>query len=261
MKNSVKKIISIILCSVILFAMGGFASSAAKYENPVFSVTVLSETSSQVVVSLNLVSGKFNCLDFQFKAVSGYRCVKLERGDALVSYFNNGGTGLSEGNVANGMVGVPLQSLYSKTGSFYKATFVKSNGGNFKSGDISVVISNCSILEGDETVVLYPTIQNSASIVLSETSVAMNYKNSKTLTYTTDVPAGSVVKWTSSNEKVVTVDENGNVYAAGTGDATVTCTVTDANGKTIAEASCDFKVSYTILQWIIMIVLFGWLWY
>ena len=88
-----------------------------------------------------------------------------------------------------------------------------------------------------------------------------NYKNSKTLTYTTDVPAGSVVKWTSSNEKVVTVDENGNVYAAGTGDATVTCTVTDANGKTIAEASCDFKVSYTILQWIIIIVLFGWLWY
>lgn len=261
MKNSIKKIISIVLCAVMLFAMGGFASSAATYSNPVFSLTVVSENDSQVVVSLNLVSGKYQCLDFQFKAVSGYRCVKLERGEALSSYFSAGGQGMDEKNVSNGKASAALTSLYSKTGSFYKATFVKSNGGNFKSGDITVVISNCSVLDGEKTVVLTPKVNYSTGLALNETSVAMNYKDTKALALNSDVPAGSVVTWKSSNTKVVTVDENGNVYAAGTGDATVTCTVTDTNGKVVAEATCDFNVSYTIIQWIIIIVLFGWLWY
>lgn len=262
MKNSVKKIISIILCAIMLFAVGGFVTSAATYENPVFSITVISETSSQVVVSFNLVSGKFDAFDFQFVAKSGYKCTNLENGDALVAFKNNGGNVMAVPNAANGKVsGCFVDSSYNKVGSFFKATFTKPSGAKFNSGDVTVTMSNCSISENGNTVALFPQIKDLTGFVLSETSVAMNYKDSKTLTYSPEAPQGSTVTWTSSDESVVTVDENGNVYASGTGDATVTCTVINAKGEVVSEATCDFTVSYTVVQWIIIILLFGWLWY
>ncbi len=262
MKNSVKKIISIILCAIMLFAVGGFATSAATYENPVFSITVLSESSSQVVVSFNLVSGKFDAFDFQFVAKSGYKCTNLENGDALVAFKNNGGNVMAVPNVANGKVsGCFVDSSYNKAGSFFKATFTKPSGAKFKSGDVTVTMTNCSISEKGNTIALFPQIKDLTGFILSETSVSMNYKDTVTLTYSPEAPKGSNVTWKSSNESVVTVDENGNVYASGTGDATVTCTVTNAKGDVISEASCEFSVSYTVLQWIIIILLFGWLWY
>ena len=57
-----------------------------------------------------------------------------------------------------------------------------------------------------------------------------------------------------------TVDENGNVYAAKTGSATITVTVTDEYGNKVTD-TCDVNAQYTWWQWIIVIVLFGWIWY
>ena len=37
-------------------------------------------------------------------------------------------------------------------------------------------------------------------------------------------------------------------------------TVTDEFGNTVS-AACNVTVNYTAWQWIIMILLFGWLWY
>ncbi len=262
MKNSVKKFISIILCAVMLFAVGGFATSAATNENPVFSVAILSETNSQVVVSFNLVSGKFDAFDFQFVAKSGYKCTSIENGDALKAFKNNGGEVMAVPNTTNGKVsGCFVNTSYNQVGSFFKATFTKPSGAKFKTGDITVTMSNCSISNNGSTVALFPQIRDMTGFVLSETSVAMNYKDTKTLTFSPEAPKGSTVTWTSSNDSVVTVDENGNVYASGTGDATVTCKVTNAKGEVVSEATCDFTVSYTVLQWIIVILLFGWLWY
>ena len=63
--------------------------------------------------------------------------------------------------------------------------------------------------------------------------------------------------WTSSDESVATVDAQGNVYAAGRGTAVITCASADGN----ASGTCEVTVRYTFLQWLIMLILFGWIWY
>lgn len=66
--------------------------------------------------------------------------------------------------------------------------------------------------------------------------------------------------FTSSDPSVITVDEAGNYKATGRGTATVTVSVTDANGITV-KGSCTVTVRYTFWQWLIIIFLFGFIWY
>lgn len=98
------------------------------------------------------------------------------------------------------------------------------------------------------------------SILVSD--ITLNYKNSANikLKITADEGAEYIVKYESSNPKVATVDENGKVYAAKRGEATITCTVTDSYGKTVSD-TCKVTVNYTFWQWLIKIILFGWIWY
>lgn len=44
------------------------------------------------------------------------------------------------------------------------------------------------------------------------------------------------------------------------GTATITCTVTDSNGNTVTD-TCNVTVKYNFGQWLIVIILFGWIWY
>ncbi|MBQ7518489.1 MAG: Ig-like domain-containing protein [Bacteroidales bacterium] len=52
------------------------------------------------------------------------------------------------------------------------------------------------------------------------------------------------VSWKSSNESVVTVDQNGMVYVQGYGEATITVTTND-EGKT---ATCTIYVSEKVMS-------------
>lgn len=94
--------------------------------------------------------------------------------------------------------------------------------------------------------------------------ISLNYKKSTTLnpTITADDGAEYKVEYSTSNAKVATVDKNGKVTATkrGSGTATITCTVTDSNGNVVKD-TCKVSVSLTWWQWIITIVLFGWIWY
>lgn len=92
--------------------------------------------------------------------------------------------------------------------------------------------------------------------------VSLNYKKSTTINPQIDADDGveCTVTYTSSDPKVATVDENGKVTANGKGEATITCTVTDQYGNVVSD-TCNVKVDYTWWQWIIRIVLFGWIWY
>ena len=92
--------------------------------------------------------------------------------------------------------------------------------------------------------------------------IKLNYKKSTTITpnITADDGAEYTVKYSSSNTSVARVDDNGNVYAAKRGSATITCTVTDSNGNTVQD-TCNVNVKYSFGQWLIVILLFGWIWY
>ncbi len=68
------------------------------------------------------------------------------------------------------------------------------------------------------------------------------------------------IVYESSDENVATIDKDGNVKTTGRGEGVITYTVTLENGKEITQ-SIGIKVVYTPRQWLIIIFLFGWLWY
>ena len=68
------------------------------------------------------------------------------------------------------------------------------------------------------------------------------------------------IRYASSYEKIAKVDKNGNVTGAKRGTSTITCTVTDQYGATVT-GTCRVTVKYTAWQWLIIILLFGWIWY
>ncbi len=89
-------------------------------------------------------------------------------------------------------------------------------------------------------------------------SVALDYKSVTTLAATKI--SDSQVTYTSSNPKVVTVNENGNITTHGRGTATITATYEFEGGEIITD-TCNVTVNFTFIQWIIYILLLGFLWY
>lgn len=110
------------------------------------------------------------------------------------------------------------------------------------------------VLEKNEQPPVKPTV--------SVDDISMNYKSTAKLNPVIKADSGVkyTVKYESSNNSVATVDNNGNIYAAKKGSSVITCTVTDEYGN-VATDTCNVSVSYTWWQWIIKIVLFGWIWY
>lgn len=97
---------------------------------------------------------------------------------------------------------------------------------------------------------------------VSVDDITINYKQSATLRpeINADEGASYTVKYESLNPVAVTVDDYGNIYGAKTGVADIKVTVTDSNGKTVSD-TCTVTVAYSTVQWIIVIFLFGWIWY
>ncbi len=87
---------------------------------------------------------------------------------------------------------------------------------------------------------------------LSHESLTLAYKEECNL-----LTASKEVTWSSSNEKVATVNEKGVIKAVGKGSAVITAT-REVSGE---QLTCNVKVRYTFWQWLIIIFLFGWIWY
>lgn len=88
-----------------------------------------------------------------------------------------------------------------------------------------------------------------------EKTVSLKKKASMTITPSVYVTEKYTVSYTSSDAKVVTVDEKGTVTAARAGKATVTCTVKDENGNVLVTDVYEITVTGSSLVWIIVIVI------
>lgn len=96
---------------------------------------------------------------------------------------------------------------------------------------------------------------------------SLGYKSSTTIKpeINAEDESSYTVSYTSSNPSVATVDNNGKVtsvkqFGLNRGSATITVTVTDNDGNSISD-TCNVTVEYAWWQWLIKIVLFGWIWY
>lgn len=115
----------------------------------------------------------------------------------------------------------------------------------------------CGSVLNTQTIPAYGKV-NSVSV----SNVSLVYKSSTTLNPQISADAGVkyTVSYSSSNPSVASVDANGKITTKDTGSATITVTVTDEFGNTVSD-TCNVEVKYNWWQWIIVIVLFGWIWY
>ena len=98
------------------------------------------------------------------------------------------------------------------------------------------------------------------------TPTAATYKMAFTVSAEVNtLPAGARIEWTANNAKVqlkpsadgLTCSVNPEVK----GSVTLTATAYSADGAKLAQASQAVTVRYEWWQWLIIIFLFGWLWY
>ncbi len=105
-----------------------------------------------------------------------------------------------------------------------------------------------------------PKLTLKATELIIKQEITMNFKQTARL-FVSILPEEAAysaeIIWESSDESVATVDEDGAIYAAGLGTATITAKTADGS----VEATCQVTVNYSIIQWIIVYILFGWIWY
>lgn len=119
------------------------------------------------------------------------------------------------------------------------------------------VCNNCGAAEERSTPKL---IAKPTEIVLNMQEAGMNFRQTMRLfanVYPEEAAYSADIIWESSDENVLTVNEYGEVYAANLGTATITAKTADGS----VSATCEITVKYSTLQWIIVYILFGWIWY
>ncbi|MBQ3005353.1 MAG: Ig-like domain-containing protein, partial [Clostridia bacterium] len=109
----------------------------------------------------------------------------------------------------------------------------------------------------------YAVVQNIGKVnKVTINDFTVNYKDSYKIVpkVEADENVDYTVTYTSSDTDIATVDKNGNITTTGRGTATITCTVTDEFGNEVKD-TCQVEVKLKWWQWIIWILLWGWLWY
>ena len=96
-----------------------------------------------------------------------------------------------------------------------------------------------------------------SEINFEQDNYIVNYKGSLKVVATPNVETGKKINYVIGDSTVATIDDEGNITTVGPGTATVVATI---EGTDISD-TCTITVSYTWWQWIIMILLFGWIWY
>lgn len=257
-----KKAFAVILA--VITALGIFAVSAsAAPAAPKFVLKIKNQTSSSITFVLSLVSGSFNSIDLRMD-VSGPigTCEKIVLTDEFKAYrdevLEQGNGNLTPAkNEDTAKAALASIKSITKATSIWEFTFKKS-AKDVSRSDYRVIISSCVLSTGKTDYVDFTKDAEVATgyIDFKEESISANYKQTKKIDFDSNYSAKEI-KWESSNTKVATVDENGNVKMTGKGTATITAKSADG----VASAECKVTVKYAWWQWIIKIVLLGFLWY
>lgn len=97
--------------------------------------------------------------------------------------------------------------------------------------------------------------KSAKGVDIKQDSIEMKYKSSQTLSAQVKGVSGAKAVWSSADPKIATVDQNGKVTATGKGTTTITASYGGYSD------SCKVTVNYSFGQWLIKILLFGWIWY
>lgn len=152
---------------------------------------------------------------------------------------------------------VKSSTTLEKTGHKWLAWKVVEKPTYSKEGTERRICDNCGSHEDRPVAKL---VANPTELIMSMQELGMNFKQTVRL-FVTILPEEAAystdIIWESSDESVATVNEDGEVYATGLGNATITAKTPD--GK--VSATCEVTVKYSTIQWIIVYILFGWIWY
>ncbi len=192
---------------------------------------------------------------------------------SIVMYPDAGKTTVASANINEDLVTVPIyvksNAKIGSTGSIYIPSELvrtvdtpneKFYLGNYENnGDIltqSVPYSKDMALDVSKAWLNFLVCdKNAKGIKISSESLDMNYKKTQALSATVTGVSNAKVAWSSSNPNVATVDQNGNVTSTGRGNAVITATYGNYS------SSCNVKVDFSFGQWLIYILLFGFIWY
>lgn len=259
-----RKILAVAIVVIMVVGAVPMAASAAPAA-PKFTLNVISETDSSVTLRFSLVSGSFNAFDIKFTASGSLgACQSIQSTDEFnalkLRYMNEEHAVSSALNINTGMFSVATTKAIDGQISICDVAFAKKSSTSVKTSDFDVTFSSCVVFSGNQNLDLTSSVSvtkaTAGYIIFDTESVSGNYKDTKKIGYKSSYLAQQI-KWESSNTKVATVDDSGNVKLTGKGTATIRATSTDGS----ASAECKVTVGYSFLQWIIIIVLFGWIWY
>ena len=237
----------------------GSIASQTKTHNTNLTLTTAKPTGKSFTVSYNANGGTVSTSS---KTVSQSFTNWNTAANGSGTAYNAGATYSANANVtlyaqyANSSIGslpTPTRSGYT-----FDGWYTAANGGT-KITDSTKVTANTTVYahwtKNAETKAVVKDVK-------IEHNATVNYKSTYMLSpeITADKGTKYTVKYPSSNTKVATVDENGKIYGAKKGNATITCTVTDSYGNVVTD-KCNVNVDYSGAQWFIIIVLFGWIWY
>ena len=115
--------------------------------------------------------------------------------------------------------------------------------------NITAIAADGSGVTATCKVTVTPKLVTSVTLDQSELTIERTYTAQLSATITPEDADNRTVSWTSDNEEVATVDENGLVTAVSVGEANITATAVDGSGVT---ATCKVTVSPKLVTSVIL---------
>lgn len=163
--NKIAKIISVVLSvSLVIGVSVAMLVSAFAAGTPKFSISVASETDSEVVLELSLDEGSLNAFDVQVNAkdwnstdarTTGLTLTGIKRVGSFLAFFTPSDDGdesaapMFASKKETGKVSFACVGTYEATGAMLTFTFSKTNADKVAPSDFIAVVSSCTDGEGN----------------------------------------------------------------------------------------------------------------